>query len=57
MSPSRSDIESKHWQKERDGLAAIVRLVKYDQSIIVKNLDRVVKDVHNECKNLRSQVN
>ena len=49
-------MQSAHWQTEIEGLAAIVRLVKYHREIIVDDLNEVMNDLNHECKNLRSQV-
>ncbi len=53
---ARNDLKSSHWQTEIEGLAAIVRLIKYHPDIILEDLNEVVKDLNHECKNLRSQV-
>lgn len=49
-------MRSKEWQTEIDGLEAILRLVKYHEEMIVKELPTTIEDLTHECKNLRSQV-
>lgn len=49
-------MKSSHWQTEIEGLAAIVRLIKYHKDIIQSDLSEVMNDLRHECKNLRSQV-
>ena len=52
----RSDLKSTHWQTEIEGLAAIVRLVKYHPETILGDLNEIIAALNEECKNLRSQV-
>jgi hypothetical protein len=52
----RCDLQSAHWQTEIEGLAAIVRLIKYHSEVILEDIEEVMNDLNHECKNLRSQV-
>ena len=52
----RGDLQSAHWQTEIEGLAAIVRLIKYHSEVILEDIEEVMNDLNHECKNLRSQV-
>ena len=52
----RSDLKVQNWQTEIEGLAAIVRLVKYHPETILSDLNEIIADLNEECKNLRSQV-
>lgn len=53
---ARTDLKSKDWESEIEGLEAIVRLVKWHRDVILPEVDSLLVDLCHETKNLRSQV-
>ncbi len=53
---AKTDLKSKDWHAEIEGIEAVVRLVKWHRDVIVPEIDPLLNELCNESKNLRSQV-